>query len=80
MKRRHDSRPLPATPTLALPGSPEKLAVLEARAAAGVQLFHPRDGDAEDRPQPLPPGGLYFRPCAGRPASITLDGERATVF
>jgi hypothetical protein len=32
-----------ATPTHARPGSPEKIAVLEARAAAGEALFHPDD-------------------------------------
>lgn len=35
-------RALPA-PTAARPGTPEKEAVLTARAAAGVQLFHPDD-------------------------------------
>ena len=35
--------PLPPEPTSAPRGTPEKLAVLEARAAAGLQLFHPLD-------------------------------------
>lgn len=35
--------PLPAEPTGALPGSEEKLRVLEARAAARVRLWHPQD-------------------------------------
>lgn len=30
-------------PTAALPGTPEKVAVLESRAAAGQRLHHPRD-------------------------------------
>jgi hypothetical protein len=34
---------LPETPTGALPGSEERLRVLEERAAAGLALFHPRD-------------------------------------
>ena len=34
--------PLPE-PTTAGPGSPEKMAVLEARAAAGQRLWHPDD-------------------------------------
>lgn len=34
----------PTTPTNALPGTPEKVAVLEARAAAGEQMWHPEDG------------------------------------
>jgi predicted DNA-binding transcriptional regulator AlpA len=34
---------LPASPTPALPGSPEKVAILEERAAARVALWHPED-------------------------------------
>lgn len=34
--------PLP-DPTAALPGTPKKVAVLAARAAAGTALFHPKD-------------------------------------
>lgn len=34
--------PLPE-PTAALPGTPEKVAVLEARAMAGTAIFHPHD-------------------------------------
>ena len=34
----------PRTPTAALPGSEEKLAALEERAASGQGLFHPLDG------------------------------------
>ena len=34
----------PTRPTSARPGTPEKLAVLRARAAAGEVLFHPLDG------------------------------------
>jgi hypothetical protein len=34
---------LPATPTQALPGSLEKVAVLEQRAQMGVSLWHPLD-------------------------------------
>lgn len=33
----------PAAPTAAPPGSPEKMAVLAARAALGVSLWHPLD-------------------------------------
>ena len=36
-------RPLPAEPTHHPPGTDEKMAVLERRAAAGEQLFHPDD-------------------------------------
>lgn len=35
-------RPL-GEPTTALPGTPERVAVLEARVAAGLELFHPED-------------------------------------
>jgi hypothetical protein len=34
---------MPAFPTGASPGSPEKIAVFEERARQGVQLFHPLD-------------------------------------
>ena len=42
---------LPLRPTDALPGSPEKVAVLEQRARLGVSLWHPDDApmDAESR-------------------------------
>ncbi len=35
--------PLPPSPTRARPGTAAKLRVLEARAAAGLSLFHPED-------------------------------------
>jgi hypothetical protein len=35
--------PAPPAPTGALPGTPEKLAVLEERAAGGYRLWHPLD-------------------------------------
>jgi hypothetical protein len=37
--------PLPAFPTAALPGSPEKVAVLAQRARNRQTLWHPADGD-----------------------------------
>lgn len=37
------NRPLPAFPTQAPPGSPEKLAVLAERARLNLSLFHPED-------------------------------------
>jgi hypothetical protein len=42
---------LPAQSTSALPGSPEKVAVLEERARLGVSLWHPLDApmDIESR-------------------------------
>lgn len=36
--------PLPPWPTPALPGTAEKVAVLEQRAERGEELFHPGDG------------------------------------
>jgi hypothetical protein len=41
--------PLPAEPTTAAPGSPEKVAILQERARRGVALWHPSDAamDAE---------------------------------
>jgi hypothetical protein len=38
---------LPEVPTLARPGSPEKVAVLAERAAAGQRLWHPGDYEGE---------------------------------
>jgi hypothetical protein len=35
--------PLPSTPTRALPGTPEKVAVLRERARLGQALWHPLD-------------------------------------
>ena len=37
------NRPLPAFPTQAVPGSPEKLKVLAERAERKLCLFHPED-------------------------------------
>ena len=34
----------PAEPTAALPGTPEKIAVLQERAGRGLALWHPEDG------------------------------------
>jgi hypothetical protein len=41
----------PPEPTNALPGSPEKVAILESRARRGVSLWHPKDApmDRESR-------------------------------
>ncbi len=47
------NRPLPAIPTTAAPGTPEKLAVLEARAKALCSLFHPDDARFDGDPRPL---------------------------
>jgi len=43
--------PLPVMPTRALPGSPEKVSVLETRARLGHALWHPADApmDVESR-------------------------------
>ena len=35
-------------PTLALPGSPEKMLVLEQRALVQQALWHPDDAEADD--------------------------------
>jgi hypothetical protein len=42
----------PCEPTAALPGTPEKVAVLELRAKLRQELWHPLDATA-DRPAPL---------------------------
>jgi len=46
------SRPLPASPTTALPGSPEKIAALEERALLGLALWHPDDALIDRRAYP----------------------------
>jgi hypothetical protein len=38
---------LPPGPTNALPGTPEKVAVLEERARLGVSLWHPLDAQVD---------------------------------
>ena len=38
--------PMPSTPTDARPGSEDKIKVLEQRALAGEQLWHPKDRTA----------------------------------
>lgn len=43
---------LPELPTTALPGTPEKLAVMEQRAEARVALFHPADARWPGDPRP----------------------------
>ena len=39
--------PLPPRPTTALPGTPEKIAIMAARLEAGYHLHHPKDADSE---------------------------------
>lgn len=38
---------LPPFPTSWLPGSPEKVVILQMRAGSGVQLFDPADAEAD---------------------------------
>ena len=47
------SVPLPSVPTTVAPGTPEKLAVLAARARAGQAMFHPADARWAGDPRPL---------------------------
>lgn len=48
--------PLPDTPTDCEPGTPEKMAVLAARAEAQTELHHP-----QDRKRLVPPGTSWWR-------------------
>jgi hypothetical protein len=41
--------PLPAHPTPAIPGSLQKLRILESRLARGEALFHPKDARIPDK-------------------------------
>ena len=45
--------PLPAIPTTAAPGSPEKLEVLAMRAKLKQSIWHPLDAAYEGDPKPL---------------------------
>lgn len=47
----------PNDPTNALPGTEEKIMVLAARCAAGVELWHPEDRKLDYSPVTLPPIG-----------------------
>lgn len=47
------SSPLADSPTTAAPGTAEKIAVMEQRAAAGLAIFHPADARYEGDPLPL---------------------------
>jgi hypothetical protein len=57
--------PLP-DPTDAQPGSPAKVAILEARCAAGEQLFHPEDAEVGDYRETTLPHGKYVNARAAR--------------
>jgi hypothetical protein len=65
--------PMPTRPTAALPGSAEKLAVLEERARLNQALWHPEDASVE--------GGIVFQSashgCIGRRSTRGLESERA---
>lgn len=46
------SAPLPAVPTTAVPGTPEKVLVMEERANEKRAVFHPADARYEGDPRP----------------------------
>jgi len=46
-------RPLPAIPTVAPPGSQEKIRILMERAERGWELWHPRDASVDTGLRPL---------------------------
>lgn len=45
--------PLPYTPTLAAPGTPEKMAIMSYRGRMKQQLFHPADARYEGDTRPI---------------------------
>lgn len=54
---------LDPNPTDALPGSPEKVSVLEYRAQMGYSLFHPNDaGEAPDTPVSFESNSSFMTP------------------
>ena len=57
--------PLPATPTTAVPGTPEKMAILEQRARLNQAIFHPEDARYEGDPRPLE----FLRRRGAKPAT-----------
>ncbi|MBY0461043.1 MAG: hypothetical protein K2V38_27290, partial [Gemmataceae bacterium] len=62
--------PLPAAPTTAAPGTPEKLAVLEQRAKLKQAIFHPADARYEGDPRPLEFLRNKVRSAAGELACV----------
>lgn len=64
------SAPLPAAPTTAAPGTPEKLAVLEQRAKMKLAIFHPADARYEGDPRPLE----FLKEKKSSPAKTVGDG------
>jgi hypothetical protein len=44
-------RPLPEAPTNAIPGTPEKVAILVERAERRLSLFHPQDAGFDGPPR-----------------------------
>ncbi len=72
---------VPAEPTDAVPGTPEKVAVMRRRHEAGERLHHPRDlrlhsrpgGGGDDDEAPFP-GVLLCRVRRGRAARRSANG------
>jgi hypothetical protein len=52
------SRPLPPTPTIARPGSREKVAVMADRVSRGYQAMHPKDATLDTTPNMVAFAGL----------------------
>lgn len=77
--------PLPAAPTTAAPGTPEKLAVLEQRARSNQAIFHPADarwpGDERPeewlrgRPPAAPSGRLFVVPVTMTSVGVLVAGQ-----
>ncbi len=68
--------PPPAVPTEAPPGSPEKIAILAERLAAGVALWHPCDSDAPPPHRRCPTDRLARALGSPTVRSILMDALR----
>ena len=69
--------PLPAEPTEAEPGTPEKILILSARALRGETLWHP--ADAPLPPKPIDTGRAVCRGC-GRVQAMRRLGLCSTCY
>jgi hypothetical protein len=82
--------PLPTVPTEALPGSPEKVAVLEERVKLGLALWHPADPTIKthrtglsviaDAPEKAEMITLYLAGETVATVATRFDCSKATVY
>jgi hypothetical protein len=74
------NRIVPAAPTAAHPGSPEKIAVLRERAALGMPLFVAGDAEGARQLQTGEPGVKPRARLAGRLLAALSQGEEVPSY